>query len=239
MPVHSPGLKAVLSYYTSTVKISAEGDVHLSNEALSGLGTTIEFLKTSLFGAILQLVRPAHAPSPPSQQTQPSTSHTTNDTTTVTYNPETKTFEQQPPTGVPTEDDPHMPPKPARRKPEQDPHTLPIDAQKPEQERFRLTDFVPDVGYFIAGAVAGITSRTATAPLDRLKVYLIAQVGPSTEAVQAAKNAAPLQATKHGARTIINACKDLWAAGGMKSLFAGESPPCRATVVSGHSRVCS
>ncbi|EMC91523.1 hypothetical protein BAUCODRAFT_295816 [Baudoinia panamericana UAMH 10762] len=114
IPASAPGLKAVFTYYTSTVKLSSEGDVNLSDEALSGLG------------------------------------------------------------------------------------------------------------YFVAGGLSGITSRTATAPLDRLKVYLIAQTGNAQEAIQAAKSGAAVTATKHGVATLWNACKELWAAGGIRSLFAGN-----------------
>jgi solute carrier family 25 phosphate transporter 23/24/25/41 len=81
---------------------------------------------------------------------------------------------------------------------------------------------VPDVGYFVAGGVSGITSRTVTAPLDRLKVYLIAQTTNTNDALQAAKSGAPVQAGRQGMRTLVNACKDLWAAGGIRSLFAGK-----------------
>jgi hypothetical protein len=103
------------------------------------------------------------------------------------------------------EDDPYIAIKPARRKP-----------------KLKLTDLVPDVGYFIAGGVSGITSRTVTAPLDRLKVYLIAQTTNAEDAVQAAKSGAPIKAGRQGLRTLVNACKHLWAAGGIRSLFAGE-----------------
>jgi solute carrier family 25 phosphate transporter 23/24/25/41 len=98
----------------------------------------------------------------------------------------------------------------------------PYIAIKPARRKLKLTDLVPDVGYFIAGGVSGITSRTVTAPLDRLKVYLIAQTTNSNEAVQAAKSGAPIKAGRQGMRTLVNACKDLWAAGGIRSLFAGE-----------------
>jgi solute carrier family 25 (mitochondrial phosphate transporter), member 23/24/25/41 len=75
-----------------------------------------------------------------------------------------------------------------------------------------ITDECPfSAGYFIAGGLAGMVSRTATAPLDRLKVYLIAQTGTKEAAVAAAKEGAPLQAVKH-----------LWKAGGIRSLFAGN-----------------
>ena len=82
--------------------------------------------------------------------------------------------------------------------------------------------FYLPLGYFIAGGMAGMISRTATAPLDRLKVYLIAKVGTKQDVVQAAKEGAPVQAVKSFGRPLIDACKDLWRAGGMRSLFAGN-----------------
>ena len=184
----------------------------MSDEALSGLGTILHFLQTSFFGAITQLVRPptAHAqaqvPAPPSQDM---TDMMETEITTL-YNPETKTLENLPvSTDLAIEDDPYIPLKPARRKDVDD-------------EPLRLIDFVPDVGYFIAGGISGITSRTATAPLDRLKVYLIAQTGNSKEALEAAKHGAAVKAASSGFRTLTNAMKELWAAGGMRSLFAGK-----------------
>ncbi|TKA25246.1 hypothetical protein B0A50_05944 [Salinomyces thailandicus] len=216
IPTHSPGLKAVLSYYTSTVKINAEGDVNLSDEALSGLGTTLRFIQTSLFGAVTQLVQPptsrvSHASAPTPAHLPEHAETTSSDTALSTvYNPATKTLENMPTTPDCTiQEDPHIPLKPARRKEDQ-------------SEPIRLIDFVPDVGYFIAGGVSGITSRTATAPLDRLKVYLIAQTGNSKEAVEAAKSGAAIKAASSGARTLGNAVRELWAAGGVRSLFAGN-----------------
>lgn len=86
----------------------------------------------------------------------------------------------------------------------------------------RLTDFAPDPGYFIAGAVAGGLSRTATAPLDRLKVYLLVNTRASTEtAASALKQGRPLAALNNAVRPFSDAVKDLWKAGGMRSLFAG------------------
>lgn len=67
-----------------------------------------------------------------------------------------------------------------------------------------------------------MVSRTATAPLDRLKVYLIAQTGTKAAAVEAAKEGAPIQAVKHIGQPLIDATKELWKAGGIRSLFAGN-----------------
>lgn len=82
--------------------------------------------------------------------------------------------------------------------------------------------FFAPLGYFIAGGLAGMISRTATAPLDRLKVYLIAQTTSKDAAVKAAKEGAPIKAVAHFGRPLIDAVKDLWRAGGLRSLFAGN-----------------
>ena len=126
------------------------------------------------------------------------------------------------------DENPHIPPRPARRKEATSPQNQIIEdtqslATDHQRQRKRLTDYVPILGYFAAGGLAGIISRTSTAPLDRLKVYLIAQTGSATEAVKLAKQGAAIQATKHSMSTLWNGCKDLWAAGGMRSLFAGKS----------------
>jgi len=86
-----------------------------------------------------------------------------------------------------------------------------------------LTEFLPDPGYFLAGGVAGVVSRTATAPLDRLKVYLIAQTGLKKEAVQAVKSGSPVLASKVATRPLVEAFKALWGMGGIRSMFAGET----------------
>lgn len=66
-----------------------------------------------------------------------------------------------------------------------------------------------------------MVSRTATAPLDRLKVYLIAQVAPK-DAIDKALKGGPISAVKHFTGNLVDACKELWRAGGIRSLFAGN-----------------
>jgi solute carrier family 25 phosphate transporter 23/24/25/41 len=90
-------------------------------------------------------------------------------------------------------------------------------------KKFKLTDFAPDPGYFLAGAIAGGVSRTATAPLDRLKVYLLVNTSISSETAAAAvKQGRPLAAVKNALRPISDAVKDLFRNGGLRSFFAGE-----------------
>jgi solute carrier family 25 phosphate transporter 23/24/25/41 len=83
-----------------------------------------------------------------------------------------------------------------------------------------LISCVPSTGYFAAGAVAGIVSRTATAPLDRLKVYLIAQTGIRNHPL--AKRHGLLGMMAVGLKNTGFAVKDLWQAGGLRSLYAGR-----------------
>lgn len=95
----------------------------------------------------------------------------------------------------------------------------------------QLTGIFPHLGYFVAGGLAGAVSRTATAPLDRLKVYLIAQTGVRQEAVRAAQKGAPMNAVRKGVQSLVYAMQELWNAGGIRSLFAGQSPDFSTTVV--------
>lgn len=176
--------------------------MQLSDEALQGLGTTLNFLKTSAFGAITSLVQPS-SPSHKTLHPVDAASQAVADASQATQLAAADFYDSEE-VEVATECDPYIPVKPARRK-------------------LKLTDLVPDVGYFVAGGLSGITSRTVTAPLDRLKVYLIAQTNTGHDAVKAAKKGSPLVATRQGVRSLANACKELWAAGGIRSLFAGES----------------
>ncbi|KAG5928476.1 hypothetical protein E4U53_002666 [Claviceps sorghi] len=87
-----------------------------------------------------------------------------------------------------------------------------------------LTDFAPDPGYFLAGAIAGGVSRTATAPLDRLKVYLLVNTRSSSSGSTVAdvKQGGSVATDKRASRPIRDAVKDLFRNGGVRSFFAGN-----------------
>lgn len=66
-----------------------------------------------------------------------------------------------------------------------------------------------------------VVSRSSTAPLDRLKVYLIAQTSVAEQAVADAKSGNVFRAALNAWRPLAGATKELWQAGGMRSLYAG------------------
>ena len=94
------------------------------------------------------------------------------------------------------------------------------------KKKFRLTNFAPDPGYFLAGAIAGGVSRSATAPLDRLKVYLLVSTKADSEtALAAIKQGRPINALKNATRPFMDAVKELYRSGGVRGFFAGKFRP--------------
>ncbi|KAJ5782610.1 hypothetical protein N7457_004384 [Penicillium paradoxum] len=203
LPLQSPtDLHAVLSYYTATGNLNPEGDVHIND--LQGLGTDHPFL-TSYILAIQHLLYnilslPALASLLPSAHAQ--ASHI-----------------------------PKLEPILEHEFPSLDgdfdlewlslPQTTALRLFCRYYGR-KLTENTPQIGYFLAGGLAGAVSRTATAPLDRLKIYLIAQTGVKESTICAAKDGAPLAAAGNASKSLLDALKDLWRAGGIRSLFAGN-----------------
>ncbi|KAI9842615.1 MAG: hypothetical protein M1837_007053 [Sclerophora amabilis] len=205
IPSHTPGLQAVLTYYSNTVTVNPEGDVQISDENNQGLGTTPSF-PTSFVAAIASIASP-HNPyrtvKSPARRCQ-------NTQSPQVVGPEVPAPFRQP-------EGPLLDTYP-------DADLTPVSSllRAEEYEGTVLTALLPDPGYFLAGGISGVVSRTSTAPLDRLKVYLIAQTGSSKEAIDAAKHGAPVQATKKASRPLVDATRALWRAGGIRSLFAGE-----------------
>ncbi|KAK9479392.1 mitochondrial carrier domain-containing protein [Lipomyces japonicus] len=84
-------------------------------------------------------------------------------------------------------------------------------------------DTLTGIGYFIAGGAAGVVSRTATAPFDRLKVFLIAQTGEiSKDVAKSASSSAVNVTVKKFSSPLWDAIKTIWRSGGAKSFFVGN-----------------
>lgn len=60
IPATAPNLRAVLSYYSSTVQLNAEGDVHVTDDTVEGSGKT-QFPR-NLLGALFSIVKPSQRP---------------------------------------------------------------------------------------------------------------------------------------------------------------------------------
>jgi len=94
----------------------------------------------------------------------------------------------------------------------------------PEGDTLVSEETLEGLGYFLAGAIAGGVSRTATAPLDRLKVYLLVNTSDKTaaDAADAAKKGRVASAVKHAARPFRDAIRDIFRSGGFAGFFAGN-----------------
>lgn len=224
-------LEAALSYYASTVVLNAEGDSMVSDETLEGLGTT-GFLFQALFGSILKLAKPVVEVEPTEEVEQEDTK-----------DKKDTRKEKEEPKRMAVVDEPIQPPVPSKPKPPAPPPPpLPPDVQKEREaeeqkedeeeeevpKKLKLTHYLPHPGYFLAGALAGGISRTATAPFDRLKVYLLVNTKAEIPAAVAAassasaSNGAKLASAVKPARPIREAIVSLYKSGGPKTFFAGN-----------------
>ncbi|KAJ4296455.1 hypothetical protein N0V90_006500 [Kalmusia sp. IMI 367209] len=199
IPATAPNLREVMTYYQATHHINPEGDVTLSDDTISGLGIT--FLH-SLFGSLFLIAR-----TPPLSASAFNDSFESLDMALPAEDALSSTSQTLPP--------------------RYDVENLPVPITEEQKALVQnvasvLIGCFPDIEYFVAGGIAGIVSRTSTAPLDRLKVYLIAQTSVTKEAVAAAKSGNVLQAAFNAWRPLAGATKELWQAGGMRSLYAGN-----------------
>lgn len=88
-----------------------------------------------------------------------------------------------------------------------------------------INDFIRGFGFFIAGGISGVVSRTCTAPFDRLKVFLIARTDLSSILLNSktdllAKN--PNADINKISSPLAKAVKSLYRQGGIKAFYVGN-----------------
>lgn len=76
--------------------------------------------------------------------------------------------------------------------------------------------------YFVAGGLASMTSRTLTAPIDRLKIYLISETYAKRPTWQYIKKGHLMKAATAAGDGLLTASRNIWNAGGVRSLWAGN-----------------
>ncbi|KPM45794.1 hypothetical protein AK830_g816 [Neonectria ditissima] len=219
---HDSQLHAVLSFYCSVVSVTPEGDSIVSEETLEGLGTDgFRSLFTTLFGSLLRVAFPFETPRPSEPSSIPSpTRRALDDSSYSAENMATAAAGAYPTFEDSTTDE--LADSLSHQAGAGTPGHTTTGVSRPHK-KYRLTDFVPDPGYFVAGAIAGGVSRTATAPLDRLKVYLLVNTSSNIDTAGVAlKQGHPIAAAKNVGRPISGAVRELFRSGGLRSFFAGN-----------------
>jgi solute carrier family 25 phosphate transporter 23/24/25/41 len=243
-------LHAVLSFYYSVVDVTPEGDSLVSGETLEGLGragSSSSFLQI-LFGSLLRVAFPSSYSKPPQELPLPPPSppspaqvagtveaalqvpvkHARGSFVDAAAHASSRGISEveQGPSGAGAR-------AAADAVAYSDGDGTSVEHREesstgaaPTLKKFKLTDFAPHPGYFLAGAIAGGVSRTATAPLDRLKVYLLVNTNSGAEtAVGALKKGRVIDALRNASRPFSEAVKDLYRSGGLRSFFAGKFSP--------------
>ncbi|CDF89593.1 ZYBA0S04-07998g1_1 [Zygosaccharomyces bailii CLIB 213] len=88
-----------------------------------------------------------------------------------------------------------------------------------------INDFIHGFGFFMAGGISGVISRTCTAPLDRLKVFLIARTDLSSTFLNSKEKVLAHNPHANSSKIrspIVKAIRTLYRQGGIRAFYVGN-----------------
>lgn len=88
-----------------------------------------------------------------------------------------------------------------------------------------INDFIKGFGFFIAGGISGVISRTSTAPFDRIKVFLIARTDLSSTLLNSKDEISlknPNADLSKIRSPLIKAATTLYRQGGLRAFYVGN-----------------
>ncbi|ODQ79079.1 hypothetical protein BABINDRAFT_38092 [Babjeviella inositovora NRRL Y-12698] len=94
-----------------------------------------------------------------------------------------------------------------------------------------INGFLRGFGFFLAGGLAGVVSRTCTAPFDRIKVFLIARTDLSSTLLHSKKAISSTVTKAHAGEVVslkkihsplVKAAKLIWKQGGIRGFYVGN-----------------
>jgi len=89
--------------------------------------------------------------------------------------------------------------------------------EEEEEEPHRNTSF----NFLLAGGIAGVVSRSATAPFDRLKIFLITRA-PEMSGVNLANPAEASKAATQGVKALLGAVRAIYVESGILGFWVGN-----------------
>ncbi|SCU94150.1 LAFA_0F20186g1_1 [Lachancea sp. 'fantastica'] len=88
-----------------------------------------------------------------------------------------------------------------------------------------INDFIRGFGFFVAGGVSGVVSRTCTAPFDRIKVFLIARTDLSSTFLNSKDRVLQHNPSADVAKIkspLVKAATSLYRQGGIRAFYVGN-----------------
>lgn len=114
-------------------------------------------------------------------------------------------------------------------KPAEDAKVAESQAEVEDDEEDEPGMFAGAGKFLLAGGMAGAVSRTATAPFDRLKVYLITSPStprpspiPETNSTSTTPNGKPVKVPRRNAGSLSAAVRAVYSQGGVKAFWTGN-----------------